>query len=128
MLVVGVFDMQMDIHKSAPKGSLSIAQRQLLAEAAVALAFQRRQPMLLLHAAGAFAKLEQTAAAAQVGVDTGSAFSQSISHPKYGVIKHAPRGLPHCSNAQSTQASPQCVAQQQQPVCLENLAEFTAFF
>lgn len=106
--------MQMDIHKFAPKGSLSIAQRQLLAEAAVAVAFQRRQPMLLLQAASAFAKLEQTAAAAQVGVGTGSAFSQSINHPKFGVIKCTPKGLPLYSNAQGTQASPQCVAQQQQ--------------
>lgn len=62
-----VVPLQLDIHKSAPKGPHSFAQQQLLAEAAVAVAFQRKQPLLLLQAASAFEKLEQAAAAAQVG-------------------------------------------------------------
>jgi hypothetical protein len=58
--------LQLALHRCAPKGSLSLAQQQLLAEATVAVAFTRRQPLLLLQAAGTFKQLE--AAAGQVCV------------------------------------------------------------
>jgi hypothetical protein len=53
--------LQLQLHRSAPRGSLSLAQQQLLAEATVAVAFSTRQPLLLLQAAGAFKQLEQAA-------------------------------------------------------------------
>lgn len=56
---------QLDLHKAAPKGALGVAQHQVQAEANVAVAFQRRKPLMLLKAADAFRRLEQ--AAAQVG-------------------------------------------------------------
>lgn len=70
--------LQLNLHRSAPKGSLSLAQQQLLAEATVAVAFTRRQPLLLLQAAGAFKQLEQAAAQVRAGQETLQAVLQLL--------------------------------------------------
>lgn len=98
--------MQLDIFRSAPKGSASLAQQQLLAEATVAVAFQRRQPMLLLQAAGAFTKLEQQAATAQVGAGEKCAHSWP-SHP---------------SSKGTGTSHPVCCTAAAMPVCVCDLA------
>jgi hypothetical protein len=57
-----LYVLQLDLHGSAPKGALSVQQQQVHIEATVAVAFQRRQPLLMLQAAIAFQQLEQAAA------------------------------------------------------------------
>jgi hypothetical protein len=57
-----LYALQLDLHKSAPKGALSVLQQQVQVEATVAVAFQRRQPLLMLRVAAAFKQLEQAAA------------------------------------------------------------------
>lgn len=77
--------LQLDLHKSAPKGALSVLQQQVQVEATVAVAFQRRQPLLMLQAAAAFKQLEQ--AAAQVRA---AGLHQLTHHP------HAPHQAGLC--------------------------------
>lgn len=67
IVLMCVFAPQLDLHKAAPKGALGLAQQQVHAEALVAVAFQHRQPLMLLQAAAAFKQLEQAAAQVSAG-------------------------------------------------------------
>lgn len=65
--------LQLDMCAAGSPRQPSVAQQQLVAEATVAVAFQHRQPLLMLRAGGAFRRLEQFAAAQVNGTELAAA-------------------------------------------------------
>lgn len=80
---------QLDLHKAAPKGALGLAQQQVHAEALVAVAFQHRQPLMLLQAAAAFKRLEQAAAQVSAGRPAAPCCHMAASVPPCIYCDHA---------------------------------------